>query len=101
MIRFDKDDRHTIYVWAGFEEHKIVNVHDESQCEHRACVVHNPSDHHMKQWPLHWRDDRTIFERICSHGVGHPDPDQIPFWKETGQLYQATHGCDLCCRGGS
>jgi hypothetical protein len=28
-------------------------------------------------------------ERICSHGVGHPDPDEINTDK--------THGCDGCC----
>lgn len=77
---------------------KLRNTHPEEACAHRtSCVIHDPSDHHMRSWPLHWRDDRGIFERICRHGVGHPDPDQFGFWEETGQEHQAVHGCDLCC----
>ena len=35
--------------------------------------------------------DRRIMERICPHGVGHPDPDDV--------LNQdRVHGCDGCCR---
>ncbi len=75
----------------------LRNVHDRSKCAHRTCVVHNPSDHHMRRWELHWRNDRGIFERICEHGVGHPDPDQYEYWRETNQQGQAVHGCDFCC----
>lgn len=77
---------------------ELVNVHDESLCEGRPCVIHNPSGHRMSGWPLHWRGDRGIFERICIHGVGHPDPDQFDYWLERdGELYEAVHGCDFCC----
>jgi hypothetical protein len=31
-------------------------------------------------------------ERICEHGIGHPDPDQI-MRDEAGWV----HGCDGCC----
>ena len=51
----------------------------------------------MRTWRLHWRGDRGIFERICQHGVGHPDPDQFEFWRVTGQEWQGVHGCDMCC----
>jgi hypothetical protein len=42
-----------------------------------------------------------MFERICLHGVGHPDPDQCYFWsikfdRETA-FYKEIHGCDGCC----
>jgi hypothetical protein len=48
--------------------------------------------------PLTWRSDRGIFERICNHGIGHPDPDQFPYWKEQGIFdTEASHGCDGCC----
>lgn len=76
---------------------ELFNVHDESKCRGRVCVVHSPTDHAMSEWELHWREARGIFERICSHGVGHPDPDQFPFWVETRQMSQVTHGCDGCC----
>lgn len=81
----------------------LHNVHLPDRCYGRPCVIHNPSDHHMRDWPLHWRDDRGICERICpcphgpgahddgshcGHGIGHPDPDQ---------LGDGVHGCDGCC----
>ena len=75
----------------------LTNVHDETLCAHRHCVIHNPSDHHMRSWPLHWRDDRGIFERIDAIGCGHPDPDQFGYWQETGQDGMAVHGCTGLC----
>lgn len=84
---------------------KLTNVHPVSACEGQFCVVHNPSSHHMRDWPLHWRDDRRFFERICPHGVGHPDPDQISYWqRKWGRAYadvQAVHGCEGCCEKGA
>jgi hypothetical protein len=43
----------------------------------------------MKEWPQNWREDRGIMERICPHGIGHPDPDD----PTTDKI----HGCDGCC----
>jgi hypothetical protein len=81
---------------------ELHNVHDDSLCAGRVCIIHNPTEHHMVEWQLHWRDDRGIFERICEHGVGHPDFDQHEYWREANKLYEAIHGCDLqdgrpCC----
>lgn len=75
----------------------LAAVHPGAVCEGRPCVIHSPTDHHMRGWPLLWRDDRGIFERICEHGVGHPDPDQLYYWRETGPA-EAVHGCDGCCQ---
>jgi hypothetical protein len=75
----------------------LQNVHPEQRCAGRACVIHQPSAHHMRSWPLHWRDDRGIFERICPHHIGHPDPDQDAYWRETGRTAAGVHGCDGCC----
>lgn len=76
---------------------RLTNVHESWRCAGRPCVIHAPTLHHMRTWRLHWRGDRGIFERICQHGVGHPDPDQFAFWKKTGRDYEAVHGCDFCC----
>lgn len=77
----------------------IHNVHSAFQCEGRACVIHNPSDHVMRDWPHYWREDRALMERICEHGVGHPDPDDVAFKVSLGYGSEyATHGCDGCCR---
>lgn len=64
-------------------------VHPWSVCHGRACVIHAPSDHSMRDFPTHWRSDRGMMERICPHGVGHPDPDD--------PSDDRTHGCDGCC----
>lgn len=76
--------------WKINKLQAISHVHDPIGCEGRPCVIHHPSDHHMRSWPLHWRDDRYLMERICEHGVGHPDPDD----RNTDGI----HGCDGCCR---
>jgi hypothetical protein len=64
----------------------LLKVHHGSKCKGRSCVIHNPTEHSMRKLPLHYRADRNIFERICSHGVGHPDPDQRDFFYEQGFL---------------
>lgn len=102
------------------EGNLLVNVHPMDNCVGTRCVIHNPSDHHMRTWPLVWRNDRKLFERTCPHGVGHPDPDQFEFWKKAAKewrppinadviddLYPPSnpyegmgiHGCDGCCGG--
>ena len=73
----------------------LLNVHDPSFCEGQPCTIHNRSDHHMRAFPQHWRSDRALMERICLHGVGHPDPDS-PFAADS---HMWVHGCDGCCKG--
>ncbi len=68
---------------------KVITHHPLERCE-SPCPIHRPGEHHMVTWQLHWRDDRRIFERICEHGVGHPDPDSTPEG-------HGVHGCDGCC----
>jgi hypothetical protein len=75
----------------------LNNVHPSAACFGRSCTIHSPSDHSMRKFPLHWRDDRGIFERICVHGIGHPDPDQFEYWRIMHQEYERVHGCDGCC----
>ena len=59
---------------------RLVNVHDESKCAGRECIIHSPRPRATDEWPQIWREDRGIFERICPHGVGHPDPAQEAYW---------------------
>lgn len=70
----------------------LYNVHPAAECIGGSCTIHRPSDHHMRDWPLVWRNDRAMFERTCPHGIGHPDPDGVDF------LGGGVHGCDGCCR---
>ena len=79
--------------WANF----TYVHHPTTRCLTYHCAVHNPVDHHMRDWPMHWRCDRGILERICQHGLGHPDPSQFDYWHSIGHDWEATHGCDSCC----
>lgn len=76
---------------------KLIGVHRREKCDPLPCVIHNPTEHSMRIFPLHWRRDRGIFERICLHGIGHPDPDQFDYWESVGESFQSVHGCDGCC----
>lgn len=69
---------------------KLVNVHPPTRCVGQYCTIHNPSEHHMREWTQFWRQDAGFMERTCPHGVGHPDPDE-PYTPPG-------HGCDGCCR---
>ena len=81
----------------GIDDGVLYNVHPAEQCEGRPCVLHNPSDHHMRSWPTLFRADLGIMERTCSHGVGHPDPDDMDWHESQGRGSLGTHGCDGCC----
>lgn len=84
-----------------------MRVHDAMNCK-PPCVIHSPSNHSMKDFPTHWRTDRYLMERICPHGIGHPDPDDLAY-KATLSCFQTpmgkknleaegAHGCDGCCQ---
>lgn len=75
----------------------LVNVHDRSECAGRACVIHAPSEHQMRTWPLNWREDLRAMERICPHGIGHPDPDDLAWQVSQGRSHAGVHSCDGCC----
>lgn len=81
----------------------LSDVHPREVCEAAGfpCVLHSPSDHHMRGWQTYWRDDRGLMERICPcHGIGHPDPDDLAHHARQGRDYLGVHGCAFppCCR---
>ena len=67
-----------------------LSTHSRDVCQGRGCPVHHASDHHMRDWPQMWRFDGRFTERLCPHGIGHPDPDDT-------RAAARTHGCDGCC----
>ena len=94
---------------ANVGEARVLETHGPSQCAGEVCCVHNPSDHPLRDAPLNWRGDRYLMERICAHGVGHPDPDHLAYLERLGAVTrgvfsvaeeQGVHGCDGCCGGG-
>jgi hypothetical protein len=106
---FDLDAREVITA-------RVLVTHPRSQCQGRdlPCCIHSPSDHRMRGWRMNWRDDTGVMERLCEHGVGHPDPDHLahalsltpehecPDEDECGYPHlewQSFHGCcpERCC----
>ena len=64
-------------------------MHDMKKCAGQFCTIHNRSDHSMRSFPQVYRWDKALMERICPHGIGHPDPDEIN--------PDTVHGCEGCC----
>ena len=96
ILTQDEEQNWTVVDGRG----RMTNVHDPANCEGRGCAIHNhPSDHPLKDATLNWRQDRGILERICKHGVGHPDMDSASYLDSIGQGFQNVHGCDGCCAG--
>ena len=84
--------------WTVVGGTNLVNVHSPWLCEGRGCAIHNhPSQHNLVDAPLNWRTDRGILERLCRHGVGHPDHDSAKYLASRGLDYENVHGCDGCC----
>ena len=78
-------------------EHTDVEVrrtHTRSVCKGQPCTIHRRTKHSMRSFPQNWRSDRRIMERICPHGIGHPDPDE---WAIRVGRDDGVHGCDGCC----
>lgn len=85
--------------WRTRGDQIVRAVHSVDVCVGR-CVLHYPTEHHMRDWRLHWRVDRHFFERICPHGIGHPDPDEM-FYGQPHPESRGIHGCDGCCWSGT
>jgi hypothetical protein len=67
-------------VWFLVETDTIVfGVHPKDWCS-GACVVHNPSDHRMREFPLHFDTVKKSFYRACPHGLLHQDWDERYYW---------------------
>lgn len=81
-------------------EHTSIRLatHLGDSCIGVYCTIHNRSEHSMRSFPQFWRMDRGIMERICPHGIGHPDPDEYKLRLQNGAV-ELVHGCDGCCEG--
>ena len=54
----------------------IVGVHKRTLSCQTGCVVHCPSDHHMREMPLQYDEASKAFVRTCEHGNQHQDYDE-------------------------
>lgn len=68
-----------------------MNAREESRRRHPS----RRNQHHMASWPLRAtvRQGMRRMERICTHGIGHPDPD----WRAVSPGASTLHTCDGCC----
>lgn len=73
--------------WFDSFDNRVINVHDAEKCAGRPCTIHNPSDHHMSEYPQLWYN--FMMHRVCEHNIPHPDPDEPNGNK--------IHPCDGCC----
>lgn len=75
-------------------------VHNKKDCT-SPCPFHSPSDHPLKDAPMHFRLDKNMLvERMCPHGIGHDDPDSTKWFHLNGKAWAGVHGCDGCCTNG-
>lgn len=79
--------------WERLLTHSVSACQTQGQRRRQpVCPIHNRSNHSMRSFPQSWRPDMQLMERICPHGVGHPDPDDLK--TRNGEM---VHGCDGCC----
>ena len=87
----ENDDNESVLL-----EHTDIYLtgHHIDHCAGEYCTLHNRSNHSMRSFPQHWRGDRGVMERVCPHGIGHPDPDEYKLFINE---WEGVHGCDGCC----
>jgi len=56
-----------------------------------TCPFHKPTEHSMSDWPSTFNWDMMRLDRVCEHGLHHPDPDTPQ------ELCSVEHECDGCC----
>lgn len=79
-------------------------LHSKAQCKAsraagapKNCVIHKPSLHKLTGSKQVVRSS-SLIEDICSHGVGHPNPDSAAYLNWAGKTsHYGVHGCDGCC----
>jgi hypothetical protein len=79
---------------------QVVYYHKPELCEGQFCPMHNPSEHHMREWPMHARGDLVLpmIDRVCPHDALHPDPDSLAWALRQKADFKWYHGaCDGCC----
>ena len=101
--------------WGGnrsFGPYSLTSLHGAKTCgnhksgvPNRHCVIHNPSPHAMRKWPLIWREglvgSDSALLRMCPHYRLHPDPDYV-YWslQEDNQAAIGHSCCSKCWAGG-
>lgn len=77
--------------------------HGPEVCTGRPCPLHAPSRHPLRAAPIMMpvTPDDIVLERLCPHGIAHPDPDSVQLadiLDPAGEGEHQIHPCDGCCR---
>lgn len=87
---------------SGWDPLMAMSVHKQDECSGEFCVIHKPSMHHMRFWPIVFEPDlQFLAMRSCEHGMLHPDPDSLAHFLEMGSDYtvhlECGHDERPCC----
>lgn len=87
-------------VWEDCTGRKFRVHEEEWDCAIYGCAIHSPTNHPLVDAKQLMRVDKNyLIERICTHGIGHPDPDSANFLEKSGYSKAIwVHGCDGCCQ---
>lgn len=62
-----------------------------------TCVIHRPTTYRLTGSRQILRRGGLI-EDECEHGVGHPNPDSVAYFRwRNPEDNRSLHGCDGCC----
>lgn len=97
---YEDQQRQTHDEWRDATGRKFWVHKRNVGCDVDGCAIHNPSYHPLSNAKQYMRADKAwLIERICDHGIGHPDPDSASFIsKQEGNGSIWVHGCDGCCK---
>lgn len=94
-----QDTRREVWFLLGSDQ-IVTGVHPQSWCS-GSCVVHSPSQHWMREYPLSFDLQKKAFVRTCKHGMDHQDPDERTYWTSqfarsiTGAIKKSSSGKKL------
>lgn len=76
----------------------MLDVHANSpECQEHGCPIHNPSDRAVAIGTTHYNTERQRMDRVCEHGLAHPDPDSQDWRERHFGDRDDEHDCDGCC----
>lgn len=85
----------------------VAHTHAAHICTGSPCPLHNPSEHHMREWELVLIGRRALggwplrllvlSERRCGHGRMHPDPDSLAYVTSHSTMTPGWWADHICC----
>lgn len=86
-------------IWMMEDGTVWENVHPKERCLGERCVVHAPTDHHMRNWAMRLSSVSGIVYRMCPHGNPHVDPDSRYYLVAVRGFHVPSCHCPCGCCG--